>query len=158
MLRMSYSDHFFSVLCPCIRLLIVSNDFSSEAAEPILRKFHMEPPKLGEWKIPKMVAVSWLRWRPCPCMVKTFKNLFLQNPGMPWAESLHKSSGMGGLPKLLKWWSYIDVWPFYGEVKFASLCICMGPYINFCLGKMLRISNNFASGPMLLKFQGTKYC
>ena len=27
---------------------------------------------------------------------------------------------------LLKWWSHIDVWPFYGEVKFASLCICMG--------------------------------
>ena len=21
---------------------------------------------------------------------------------------------------------YIDIWPFYGKVKFASLCICMG--------------------------------
>ena len=42
------------------------------------------------------------------------------------AESLHKLLGTGGLPKLLKWWLYIEVWPFYGEVKFASLCICMG--------------------------------
>ena len=32
---------------------------------------------------------------------------------------------MGGLPKLLKEFLYVDVWPFYGKVKFASLCICM---------------------------------
>ena len=29
---------------PSVRLLTFSNDFSSEAAEPILLKFHMEPP------------------------------------------------------------------------------------------------------------------
>ena len=46
---------------------------------------------------------------------------FFQNRGCLGAESLHKSSGM------VKWWSYIDVWPFYDKVKFASLCICMGP-------------------------------
>ena len=34
----------------------------------------------------------------------------------PGALSLHKSSGTGDLPKLLKWWSYIDVWPFNGKV------------------------------------------
>ena len=60
-------------------------------------------------------------WLPCPYMVKHFKNFLLQNRGYLQAES----SGMGGLPKLLKWWSYIDIWPFYGEVKFASVCICM---------------------------------
>ena len=56
-----------------------------------------------------MVAVHWPRWPPCPYMVKTLKNLLLQNRGCFRAESLHKSSGTGGLPKLLKWWSYIDV-------------------------------------------------
>ena len=35
-------------------------------------------------------------------MVKTFKNLLLRNRGCLWAESLHKSSGTRGLPKLLK--------------------------------------------------------
>ena len=80
---------------------------------------------LGWVKIAKMIMVCWPRWPPCPYMVKTFKNLLLQNRRCLVAESLHKWSGMGGLPKLLKWWSYIDYWPFYGEVKFASLCICI---------------------------------
>ena len=38
----------------------------------------------------------------CFCMGKTFKNLLLQNRACLVAESLHISSGMGGLPKLLK--------------------------------------------------------
>ena len=61
----------------------------------------------------------------CPYMVKTFKNLLLHNRGCLGTESLHKSSGTRGQPKLLKELSYVDVWPFYGKVKFASLCICM---------------------------------
>ena len=73
-------------------------------------------PGAGEWKIAKIVAVHWPRWLPCPYMVKTFKNLLLQNQGCLMAESLHKSSGRGGLPKLLKWWLYIDIWPFYCKV------------------------------------------
>ena len=110
-----------------------------------------------EWKLAKMVAVHWPRWPPCPYMVKIFKNLLLQNRGHLGAESLHKSLGIWGLPKMLKWWSYIDIWPFYGEVKFASLCICMGTTHVYgkCMGKMLRISNDLsseASWPMLLKF------
>ena len=46
MLKMSYCDHFSSVVRP----LTFSNDFSSEAAEPILLKFHMEPPYGGGTK------------------------------------------------------------------------------------------------------------
>ena len=72
-----------------------------------------------------MVAVRRPRWPPCPYMVKTFKTLLLHNRGCLGAESLHESSGTGGQPKLLKELSYVDVWPFYGKVKFASLCICM---------------------------------
>ena len=56
-----------------------------------------------------------------------FKNLLLQNRGCLGAESMHKPSGTGALPKLLKYLSYVDIWPFYGKVKFASLCICMSP-------------------------------
>ena len=80
----------------------------------------------GERKIAKMVAVRWPRWPPCPYMVKTFKNLLLQNRECLWAEPLQESPGTGGLPKLLKELSYVDVWPFYGKVKFAFLFICMG--------------------------------
>ena len=53
--------------------------------------------RLGEQKIAKMVAVC-LRWPPCPYIVKTFKNLLLQNRGCLGAESLHKPLRIGGLP------------------------------------------------------------
>ena len=47
--------------------------------------------RLGEQKIAEMVMA-----------VETYKNLPLQNLRCLGAESLHKSSGMGDLPKLLK--------------------------------------------------------
>ena len=74
------------------------------------------------WSMTKMAAMS--------IYCKTFKNLLLQNQcalGLNICSDL--SSGRGGLLKLLKWWSYIDIWPFYGEVKFASLCIHIGPHL-----------------------------
>ena len=56
MLRTSYSDHFLSI-CVCvrvyIRLLIFSNDFSFEATEPILLKFYMEHPLVGNERLLK---------------------------------------------------------------------------------------------------------
>ena len=91
--------------------------------------------RLGERKIAKMVAAHWPRWPPCPYIAKKFKNL-LQNRGRLGAESLHKSSGTRGLPKLLEWWSYIDVWSFYGEGSLLSYVFVWAPYI--CVGKMLR--------------------
>ena len=51
-------------------------------------------------------------------MVKTFKNLLLQNRGCFGAESLHNSSGTEGLPKLLKF-------DLFTARSFASLCIYM---------------------------------
>ena len=59
MLRVSYCDHFLSVVHPCVCPLTFSNDFSSEATEPVLLKFHMEWNllRVGERKIAKMVAV-----------------------------------------------------------------------------------------------------
>ena len=85
-----------------------------------------------------MVTVHWPRWLPCPYMVKTFKHL-LQNQISPGALFLHKSSGTD-LPKLLKWWFYVDVWPFYGKVRFASPCMWMGLWALYIyMRKMLRI-------------------
>ena len=64
---------------------------------------------MGERKIAKMVAVRSPRWPPRPYMVKTFKNLLIQNRECLGAEPLQESSGTGGLPKLLKELSYVDV-------------------------------------------------
>ena len=113
----------------------------------------------GNKKITKIVAVHWPRWLPRPYMEKTFKNLLLQNRECLWAEPLQESSGTEGLLKLLKELSYIDVWPFYGKFKFASLCICMGKTFKnlllqnrACLmAESLRISLGTRGLPKLLK-------
>ena len=86
-------------------------------------------------------------------MVKTFKNLLLQNRGCLQAESLHKPSGTGGLPKLLKCWLYTEFDLFMARSSLLVYAFVCAPYI--CMEKILIISNDFsskASGPMLLKF------
>ena len=85
--------------------------------------------RLGKRKVVKMVTVYWSRWLPCPYMVKTFKNLLLQNEIRPDALPLHKSSGTGDLPKLLKWWTYVDIWPFYDKVEIAAHAFVWALYI-----------------------------
>ena len=64
---------------------------------------------MRERKIAKMVAVHCPRWPPRPYMVKTFKNLLLQNRECLGAEPLQELLGTGGLPTLLKELSYVDV-------------------------------------------------
>ena len=87
--------------------------------------------RLEERKIAKMVAVHWPRWPPCPYMVYIYIYIYIL--GWIFAQTLTfdlftvRSSL---LPYAFVWAQYI------------------------CMGKMLRISNNFsseASGPVLLK-------
>ena len=85
-------------------------------------------PGVGEWKSAKIFAVRWPRWPPCPYMVKTFNNLLLQNRECLQAESLHKSSGTGGLPKSLKWWLYIVIWPFTVRSNLLPHAFVWAPY------------------------------
>ena len=56
------------------------------------------------------------------------KNLLIQNQESFEAEAQYIASGTEGLPSLFKWWSGVDLWPFYGNVKFAPSYICMGGY------------------------------
>ena len=134
------------------KLLRILNFFFSEATEPICSTFILCLLKSGERKIAKMVAVGWPRWLPCPYMVGPFKNLLPQNWGCLGAKSVHKSSGTGDLPKLLKRLSYVDIWPFYGKVKFASLCICMSP-ITFIWENCWEFDDfSEATEPNLLRF------
>ena len=74
-----------------------------------------------------------------PIYGKNFKTLLLQNQISPRALSLHKSSGTGDLPKLLKWWSFFDVWfdLFMARANLLSHAFVWALYIY--MGKMLRI-------------------
>ena len=118
-------------------MLIISNDFSSEASGPMCSNFMWSLFGEGEQKIAKMVMVHWPKWLPCPYMVKTFKNLLLQNQISPWPYSLHKLWGTGDLPNLLKWWSYVNVWPFTARSNLLFHAFIWAIYIY--MGKMLRI-------------------
>ena len=107
--------------------LIISNDIPLKPPCQCCSNFMWNLLGAGEWKIPQMGVVHWSKCLPCPytCMVKTFKNSSPE-PNKPGPYSYHKLWGVGDLLKLLKWWSYVDVRHFYGKVKFASQCICIG--------------------------------
>ena len=85
-----------------------------------------------------MVQVTWPRWPPCPYMVKTFKNLLLQNQKSYDLETWHVALGTQALQSLYKWWPWVDLDLFYGKVKFGPLCFCMekrwnnGFFGNYC--------------------------
>ena len=92
---------------------------------------------LGERKIAKMVMVQWPRWLPCPYIIKTFKKSSSPEPNNPWGLIFAQVIMDGRSTKIAKVMVLHWCLTFYGMVKFASPCICMGPIHLY--GKMLRI-------------------
>ena len=85
-----------------------------------------------------MVQVTWPRWPPCPSMVKTFKNLLLQNQKSCDLETWHVALGTQALQNLYKWWLWVDLDLFYGTVKLGHLYVWMGKTVikSFSWGKL----------------------
>ena len=54
-------------------------------------------------------------------MVKTFKNLLLQNQKSYDLETWYAAFGTQALQSLYKWWPWVDLDLFYGKVKFGNL-------------------------------------
>ena len=83
---------------------------------------------MEERKFVQPVLVTWPRWLPCPYMVKTLnlKSLLLRNQTADDLETLYAASGAQVLPSLFKWWSWVDLDLFYGNVRFDPLCFGMG--------------------------------
>ena len=65
---------------------------------------------MGEfkWIFLQMSWVIWPRWLPCPHMVKTYKNLLLQNSVTDGLRTWYVALGTWVLPRLFKWWSWVD--------------------------------------------------
>ena len=59
-----------------------------------------------------------------PIYGKKLKNL--QNQKLYDFETWYAALGAQVLPSLFKWWHWVDLDLFYGEVKFGPLCFCMG--------------------------------
>ena len=78
-----------------------------------------------------MVLVTWPRWPPCPYMVKTIKNLLLQNQLTNDLETWYVALCMWGLPRLFKLSPWVGFDPFYAKVKFDHIGFCMGKSENY---------------------------
>ena len=78
-----------------------------------------------------MILVTWPTWPPCPYMVKTLKNLLLQNQLTNDLEFWYVALCMRVLPKLFKLWPWVDLDPFYAKVKFGHIGFCMGKSENY---------------------------
>ena len=68
-------------------------------------------------------------------MLKTLKIPLLQNQESFGAESWYLALRTR-LPSLGKWWPQVDLWPFYGKVKFATLYIYKGKILKSDFLKM----------------------
>ena len=93
----------------------------------------------GEKRLQKMVVIHRPKWLPCPYMVKTFKNLLLQNQISPGLLSLHKLWGTGDLQKLLNGDPMLTFDLFTSKSNLLSRAFVWAIYIY--MGKMLRTHN-----------------
>ena len=80
-----------------------------------------------------MSLVTWLTWRTCPYMVKTLKNLLLQNQWTDDLETWYVALCMWVLPRLFKLSPWVDLDPFYAKVKFGHIGFCMGKSENYLI-------------------------
>ena len=80
-----------------------SNIFSSETTGPIEATFHMEPPWDGGMKVCSNGPGHMTKMATMPIiMVKTLKNLLLQNQMADDLETWYAASGARVLPNLFK--------------------------------------------------------
>ena len=160
MLRMSYCDHFSSVVRPSVnifkRLLLWSRRANfAQISYGASLGWGNERLLNGRGPLTKMAALpiygkkKLKKSSPEPRMPLgwIFARIIVDGRSTKVAESVHKSSETGCLPKLLKRLSYVDIWPFYSKVKFTSLCVCMSP-ITFVWGNCLEFQTTSPLKPL----------
>ena len=64
-------------------------------------------------------------------MVKTLKNLLLQNQWTDDLETVYVALSMQVLPRLFKLLPWVDRDTFYAKVKFGLIGFCMGKSENY---------------------------
>ena len=123
-----------STICPSIHSHL--NDFS---LGQISSNFMWSLLLKGDSKFIQMVTVRKSRWPPCPYMVKTLKNLILQNRESFGTESWYIASRTQGF-EVYQVCSNDDGRLTFdlncGMVKFASLYILMGKMLKSHFLKM----------------------
>ena len=101
---------------------------------PILRQGQIWSHRLlygKKWKLFKMSWVTWPTWPPCPYLVKTLKNLLLQNQWTDGLDTLFVALFMQVLPSMFKLSPWVDLDSFYAKVKFGDIGFCMRKSENY---------------------------
>ena len=102
---------------------------------------------------------SGSRWLSCPFMVKSFKNLLLQNQEADDLETWYTWFGSQILPNLFKWWPCVDLDYFYDMVTNVSTWVKAFTGISklVLIQHILstQMSNHWSSG--LIWLSATKY-
>ena len=94
---------------------------ASEATGPIKAKFYVEPLWVGEMKVPSIGHGYITKMAAMLYMVITLKNLH-SNWTADDLETWCAALGTPALPNTFKWRSKVELWPFYANVSFGSLC------------------------------------
>ena len=124
------------VVCPCPRAIymyvtiVFKHIFLLNPLANQSQILYGAPFGRGNLNFVKIVLVTWPRWPPCPYMVKTFKNLLLQNHTSYDLATWHAASGTQALQNLYKWWPWVDLDLFYGKVKFGRLYVWKGKSVT----------------------------
>ena len=78
----------------------------------------------------KRVQVTWPRWPPCPYMLKTLKNLLLQNQKSYDLETCHVALGTQALQNLYKLMNLDWPWPILQQGQIWSLMLLYGKRVK----------------------------
>ena len=109
----------------------ISSIFSSETASTIKPKFHVESPWEGGTKVYINGPGHMTKMAVMPKYgKKNFKNLLLKKRKSYDPETWHAALGTQFLQSLYKWWPWVDLDLFYGNVKFCKLGFSKGKSEN----------------------------
>ena len=92
---------------------------------------------MGDRKLVQMVQVTWLRWPPCPYMVKTFKISSSLEPKGKCHWNLVCSIEYSRTTKYVQIMPLVWPWLFYGKIKFGPLCFSMEKVKTFSSGELI---------------------
>ena len=116
-----------------LNVLTFSSDFFSETAGPISIKFHIQHPGNGRLKICSNGLGLMPRWPQCPYMVKTLKNLLLQNRSgwLPW--NLVCSIRWLSTTKFVQMVTLGWPWPIFHQGQIWFLGLLNGEKVKHCI-------------------------
>ena len=103
-----------------------SNFFPLETARLNEAKFHVDPPWGGGTKVCSNGPGHMTKMAAMPLYGKNLNKSSSLEPKCQWPWKLVCNIGYSSTLSFFKWWPCVDLYIFYGNVKFGPLCFCIG--------------------------------